>query len=290
MEGMIIMNENKEYEKDERKPYEILNEQKENLLNTIKEKPEILDTQLLEPELIYPNMERYKVSNATNNLMLSIVAADKRYADNTWVLSDTVNNAKYKDESGAEKQVFFLKKGEKAIKIGIEVKERDVQDPITGAYYKEKLEKPYIKNVNVYNVSQFKFAKDIYPKKTFIENKKKDSITLSPEKIESFNKNTFEARLEKFFIEQKYNIKNKEEIKEINKEEFVKAIEGTRTKEGNPHKDSYRMELFPGIAMANSKNTIKESTIEKNVNLEKNKDEKKTEKKKPKKKEKELDR
>ena len=202
----------KEFEVEDKKPaWEILNEQKEKLLEIIKEKPEILDTQLLKPEIIYPNMERYEMSNGMNNLMLSTVSADKKYADNTWVMAETVNNAKYTDKDGEEKQVFFLKKGEKATKIGVEVKEKNVQDPITGSWYKEKLDKPYIKNVNVYNLSQMSFAKDVYPQKTYIENKKKDYIILSPEKVKELNKNTFEAKLEKFFIEQKYTIKNKKE-------------------------------------------------------------------------------
>ena len=204
----------KEFEVEDKRPaWEILNEQKEKLLEIIKEKPEILDTQLLKPEIIYPNMERYEMSNGMNNLMLSIVSADKKYADNTWVMTETVKNAKYTDKDGEEKQVFFLKKGEKATKIGVEVKEKNVQDPITGSWYKEKLDKPYIKNVNVYNLSQMSFAKDVYPQKTYIENKKKDYIILSPEKVKELNKNTFEAKLEKFFIEQKYTIKNKKEIK-----------------------------------------------------------------------------
>ena len=157
----------KEFEVEDKKPaWEILNEQKEKLLEIIKEKPEILDTQLLKPEIIYPNMEKYEMSNGMNNLMLSTVSADKKYADNTWVMAETVNNAKYTDKDGEEKQVFFLKKGEKATKIGVEVKEKNVQDPITGSWYKEKLDKPYIKNVNVYNLSQMSFAKDVYPQKT----------------------------------------------------------------------------------------------------------------------------
>ena len=117
----------KEFEVEDKKPaWEILNEQKEKLLEIIKEKPEILDTQLLKPEIIYPNMERYEMSNGMNNLMLSTVSADKKYADNTWVMAETVNNAKYTDKDGEEKQVFFLKKGEKATKIGVEVKEKNV--------------------------------------------------------------------------------------------------------------------------------------------------------------------
>jgi len=200
----------KEFEVEDNKPaWEILNEQKEKLLEIIKEKPEILDTQLLKPEIIYPNMERYEVSNGMNNLMLSTVSADKKYADNTWVMAETVKNVKYTDKNGEEKQVFFLKKGEKATKIGVEVKEKNVQDPITGSWYKEKLDKPYVKNVNVYNLSQMSFAKDVYPQKTNVENKKKDYIILSPEKVKELNKNTFEAKLEKFFIEQKYTIKKK---------------------------------------------------------------------------------
>ena len=201
--------------------------------------------------------------------MLSTVSADKKYADNTWVMAETVKNAKYTDKDGEEKQVFFLKKGEKATKIGVEVKEKNVQDPITGSWYKEKLDKPYIKNVNVYNLSQMSFAKDIYPQKTYIENKKKDYIILSPEKVKELNKNTFEAKLEKFFIEQKYTIKNKKEIKEIDKEELKSNIENTKNFEEKLHKDSFRMEYFPNKAMGTAKKTIEESKIEKNI--EKNK-------------------
>lgn len=260
----------KEFEVEDKRPaWEILNEQKEKLLEIIKEKPEILDTQLLKPEIIYPNMERYEMSNGMNNLMLSIVSADKKYADNTWVMTETVKNAKYIDKDGEEKQVFFLKKGEKATKIGVEVKEKNVQDPITGSWYKEKLDKPYIKNVNVYNLSQMSFAKDIYPQKTYIENKKKDYIILSPEKVKELNKNTFEEKLEKFFIEQKYTIKNKKEIKEIDKEELKSNIENTKNFEGKLHKDSFRVEYFPNKAMGAAKKTIEESKIEKNI--EKNK-------------------
>ncbi len=260
----------KEFEVEDKRPaWEILNEQKEKLLEIIKEKPEILDTQLLKPEIIYPNMERYEMSNGMNNLMLSIVSADKKYADNTWVMTETVKNAKYIDKDGEEKQVFFLKKGEKATKIGVEVKEKNVQNPITGSWYKEKLDKPYIKNVNVYNLSQMSFAKDIYPQKTYIENKKKDYIILSPEKVKELNKNTFEEKLEKFFIEQKYTIKNKKEIKEIDKEELKSNIENTKNFEGKLHKDSFRMEYFPNKAMGAAKKTIEESKIEKNI--EKNK-------------------
>jgi hypothetical protein len=260
----------KEFEVEDNKPaWEILNEQKEKLLEIIKEKPEILDTQLLKPEIIYPNMERYEVSNGMNNLMLSTVSADKKYADNTWVMAETVKNVKYTDKNGEEKQVFFLKKGEKATKIGVEVKEKNVQDPITGSWYKEKLDKPYVKNVNVYNLSQMSFAKDVYPQKTNVENKKKDYIILSPEKVKELNKNTFEAKLEKFFIEQKYTIKNKKEIKEIDKEELKSNIENTKNFEGKLHKDSFRMEYFPNKAMGTVKKTIEESKIEKNI--EKNK-------------------
>ena len=270
---MIVMSNEeikKEFEIEDNKPaWEILNEQKEKLLEIIKEKTEILDTQLLKPEIIYPNMERYEVSNGMNNLMLSTVSADKKYADNTWVMAETVKNAKYTDKDGEEKQVFFLKKGEKATKIGVEVKEKNVQDPITGSWYKEKLDKPYIKNVNVYNLSQMSFAKDVYPQKTYVENKKKDYIVLSPEKVKELNKNTFEAKLEKFFIEQKYTIKNKKEIKEIDKEELKTNIENTKNFEGKLHKDSFRMEYFPNKAMGTAKKTIEESKIEKSI--EKNK-------------------
>ena len=260
----------KEFEIEDNKPaWEILNEQKERLLEIIKEKPEILDTQLLKPEIIYPNMGRYEVSNGMNNLMLSTVSADKKYADNTWVMAETMKNAKYTDKDGEEKQVFFLKKGEKATKIGVEVKEKNVQDPITGSWYKEKLDKPYIKNVNVYNLSQMSFAKDVYPQKTYVENKKKDYIVLSSEKVKELNKNTFEAKLEKFFIEQKYTIKNKKEIKEIDKEELKSNIENTKNFEGKLHKDSFRMEYFPNKAMGTAKKTIEESKIEKSI--EKNK-------------------
>lgn len=169
----------KEFEVEDKRPaWEILNEQKEKLLEIIKEKPEILDTQLLKPEIIYPNMERYEMSNGMNNLMLSIVSADKKYADNTWVMTETVKNAK-------------------------------------------------------------------------------------------LNKNTFEAKLEKFFIEQKYTIKNKKEIKEIDKEELKSNIENTKNFEGKLHKDSFRMEYFPNKAMGTAKKTIEESKIEKNI--EKNK-------------------
>ena len=263
----------KEFEVEDKKPaWEILNEQKEKLLEIIKEKPEILDTQLLKPEIIYPNMERYEISNGMNNLMLSTVSADKKYADNTWIMAETVKNAKYTDKDGEEKQVFFLKKGEKATKIGVEVKEKNVQDPITGSWYKEKLDKPYIKNVNVYNLSQMSFAKDVYPQKTYIENKKKDYIILSPEKVKELNKNTFEAKLEKFFIEQKYTIKNKKEINEIDKEELKSNIENTKNFEGKLHKDSFRMEYFPNKAMGTAKKTIEESKIEKNKKKTKEKE------------------
>lgn len=287
----------KEFDVEDKRPsWEILNEQKENLLNIIKEKPEILDTQLLKPEIIYPNMEKYDV-NGMNNLMLSIVAADKRYADNTWVMADTIKKAKYIDKDGQEKQVFFLKKGEKATKIGIEVREKNVQDPITGSWYKEKLDKPYMQNISVFNLSQMSFAKDIYPQKTYAENKKKDYIILSSEKLEELNKNTFETKLEKFFIEQKYNIKNKEDIKEINKEELKNNIENTKSFEGKLHKDSFRMEYFPNKAMGNARKTIEESVIEKNIGETKLKKEEKKEKtgkqaikKKAKNKEKEIER
>ena len=64
---MIVMSNEeikKEFEVEDKKPaWEILNEQKEKLLEIIKEKPEILDTQLLKPEIIYPNMEKYEMSN-----------------------------------------------------------------------------------------------------------------------------------------------------------------------------------------------------------------------------------
>lgn len=260
-------------EKEEKKPsWEILNEQKEALLNVIKENPEILDTQILKPSLVYPDLQKYEV-NGMNNLMLSTVAIENRYADNTWIMADTVKNTKYTDKDGQEKQAFYLKKGEKATKVGIEVKEKNVQDPITGSWYKEKLDKPYVKNVNVYNLSQFSFAKDMYPQKTYAENKKKDYITLSPEKVEELNKNTFEAKIEKFFIEQNYNIKNREEIKPIDREELKNNIENTKTHDGKLHTDSYRMEYFPGKAMGAAKKTIGESKIEKaEINKEQKKE------------------
>ena len=251
-------------ENEKKKPWEVLKEQKENIFNKLKENPEILDIKMLSPEVIYPNMERYEV-NGMNNLMLSTVAAEKKYADNTWVMSETIENAKYTTPEGEKKQTFFIKKGEKPTKIGIEVKERNVQDPFTGSWYKEKLDKPYIKNVNVYNLSQFSFAKDIYPKKTYMENKKKDSITLSPEKVEELKRNTFESKLEKFFIEQKFNIKNGNKIEPINKEELKKDMENTRTHEGKLHEDAYRMEFFPEKSMFAAKKTIENSKIEKNI-------------------------
>lgn len=255
--------------KEEKRPaWEILNEQKENILREIKENLDMLDTQILTPQLIYPNMEEYEVNNGVNNIMLSIEAIKNKYADNTWILEDTIKKS---NEKGEELN-FILKKGEKATKIGVEVKEVDKQDIVTGQWYKEKLDKPYTKNVNVYNLSQFKFAKNKYPQKTYVKNKQKDSIILTNDKIEELNKNTFEARLEKFFIEQKYNIKNKDEIREMNKKEVLKTIEESMDKSGKPHKEHYKLEYYSGKAMVKSKDTIKTSIIEKNMYKENKKE------------------
>ena len=253
-----------------KKAWEILNEQKEAVLNIIKENPKILDNQILKPEIIYPNLSKYEVKNSTNNLILSTVAMDKRYADNTWIMADTVSNAKY-EENGEKKPVFYLKKGEKATKIGIKVMELSKQDPVTGMYYKEKLDKPYTKNVNVFNISQFKFAKNIYPKKTYIENKKKDFIELDKEKIDKLSRNTFEAKLEKFFIEQQYNIKNKEEITPINPEELRNNIENSKTHDGKLHENHFRIEYFPEKAKDEMEKDLKGIEIEKNTFVKENK-------------------
>lgn len=256
---MILMDNN--IEKEEKKSYEILNEQKESILNTIKENPELLNKQLLIPELIYPNLKRYEVENGLNNIILSITAAEKGYADNTWIIQDTIKNSKYIDEKGEEKQSFFLKKDEKATKIEKMVTSVKEQDPETGHYYDKKLDKPYKEYINVYNLSQFSFAKDTYPKNTSYENEKKESIKLKKEMMEKLSENKIEAKIEKFFIEQKYNIKDIEKIKPIEKESFVADIESRIGKEGKEWTDSYKIERFSGIAKSDMKKDLENLII-----------------------------
>lgn len=260
----------KEVKKEKILPWEKYNEQKEKVFEGLLQNIEKLDFQTLSPQVIYPNGEQYEVKNVINNVILSTTQIDHKYSDNTWVLKETVDKARYEDKDGVEKSKFFLKKGEKATYIGVEVKERSVLNEITGKYEKEKLDKPYTKSIAVYNLSQFSFAKDLFPKKTYIENRKKDFITLDKEKEEVLNQNNLESKIEKFLIAQKYNIKN--EINPINKEELVNSIKELKTFDGAEYKkESYKLDVCSIKAAENKNKTIENSIIEKNTPKEKNK-------------------
>lgn len=242
----VAINENtqkkEKTDKPKKKSWEYLNEVKEYIYNLIIESPEYLDEEVAVPKLIYPNLVRYEVSDPVNNFILSMKTIEKKYPNNLWVTAETMKKCYFTDYEGNRKPVFILKKGSKAIKIGIRKFEKSVRDDVTGKYYKLKLDNPYTENVNVYNISQFKFAKNIYPKSREEENKNKEELILNDDLICKLSEQKLENKIEKFFIKQRYKIQNENFISNINKKELLEELKNKKSKKGTPYSNVFIIE------------------------------------------------
>lgn len=234
--------DHEKYKTKKKRSWEYLNEVKEYIYKLIVEKPEYLDEKIDVPRLIYPNLVKYEVNDPVNNIILSLKTLEKNYPCNLWVTFETMKKSKFTDNDGNKKPTFILRKGEKATKIGIRKFEKSVRDDVTGQYYKVQLDTPYTENVNVYNISQFKFAKGIYPTSRENINKNKLDLVISNELIEKLSEQKLENKIEKFFINQKYNIQSYEFISKIERKPFLKDLKNKKSKKGVHYSNVFKLE------------------------------------------------